>query len=80
MEKKLKNVIGAPIGKSAVAYVSHLEQLQQGPEAMNDDQSLNNFDNDALEILRQLMEMGGFNRRKNNFFVSVKDILSYLVQ
>jgi P-loop containing dynein motor region len=66
MEKKLKNVIGAPIGKTAVAHITHLETSAK--------LSAEEKPYGAFEWLRQLISHNRFYKRKDNFLVSIQDI------
>jgi hypothetical protein len=84
MEKKLKNVIGAPVGKMAVAYVTHMElkcteelvpEGNKGPE-----QEHNSRVTSVFEWLRQLLTLWRFYKRKDNHLVSVKDIFTSILR
>lgn len=69
MEKKLKNVIGAPVGKTAVGYLTHMENHPTVSASQLDG---------SFEWLRQLITHKHFYKRRDNFLVSVKDIHSQL--
>jgi hypothetical protein len=84
MEKKLKNVIGASLGKTAVAYVTHLElKFTEEEDDLDLSESANHQEGfpaggsratSVFEWLRQLLTLYRFYKRKENLLVSVKDI------
>lgn len=84
MEKKLKNVIGAPVGKTAVAHITHMELKSPEPLSRSEpDDNSGSASNggritNVVEWLRQLISLQRFYKRKENFLVSVKDIFTYI--
>ena len=74
-------MLGAPLGKTAVAYVTHME-LQSEQALRSQSASSGGLDGyciratNVFEWLRQLLAQACFYKRKENFLVSVKDILT----
>jgi len=65
MEKKRKNLLGAPIGKKVVLFVDDLNMPQREVYGASP----------PIELLRQTLDQGGFYNRSKLFFTRVQDLL-----